>query len=157
MGFIVEQAGKVRVAVQRHKLNQCNASRKADRETIARALIELARARGAQCERRDEGRNLGYHGASIHLLFSLNGVGAMLNIDDLHGGDWALISWFNTDYPARDFTERFARIVGDRAGRRPHHKATSHPADWYSLAMFLDGGLCLAARGGAFHNTATSH
>lgn len=28
---------------------------------------------------------------------------------------------------------------------------------WYSLAMFLDGGLCLAARGGAFHDTATSH
>lgn len=147
----------VQMVVDRDTLNAKCASRKADREFIARALIGLMGRHGAQVERRDDGPNPGYHGASIALRFSLNGVGAMLDIDNLHGGDWALISWHNTEYPARNFTSRFCVNVGDLAYRvipdrppRPHHKATSHPRDWYSLAMMLDAGLCLAAGGEAF-------
>lgn len=131
-------------------LNGKNASRKGDREFIARALIELARTRGAQVERRDESPTIGYCGAGIALRFSLGGVGAMADIDNLHGGHTSLVSWYNTEHPARNFTTRFSACVGDPAQRRPHHKATSCPGDWYSLAMMLDAGLCLAARGDAF-------
>ena len=53
-------------------------------------------------------------------------------------------------YPARNFTSRFCVNVGDLGRSRPHHKATSHPQDWYSLAMLLDAGLCLAASREAF-------
>lgn len=147
----------VQMVVDRDDLNARCASRKADREFIARALIGLMERHGAQLERRDDGPNPGYRGASICLRFSLNGVGAMLDIDNLHGGDWALIHWHNTEYPARNFTSRFCVNVGDLAYQvipdrppRPHHKATSHPRDWYSLAMMLDAGLCLAASREAF-------
>lgn len=100
--------------------------------------------------RRDDGPNPGYHGASIALRFPLNGVGAMLDIDNLHGGDWSLIHWHNTEYPSRNFTSGFCVNVGDLGRSRPHHKATSHPKDWYSLALNLDAGLCLAAQNQAF-------
>lgn len=140
----------VQMVVDRDDLNARCASRKADREFIARALIGLMERHGAQVERRDDGPNPGYHGASIALRFSLNGVGAMLDIDNLHGGDWSLIHWHNTEHPARNFTTRFCVNVGNLGRSRPHHKATSHPQDWYSLAMLLDAGLCLAARGDAF-------
>ena len=140
----------VQMVVDRNGLNAKCASRKADREFIARALIGLIERHGAQVERRDDGPNPGYHGASIALRFSLNGVGAMLDIDNLHGGDWSLIHWHNTEYPSHNFTSRFCVNVGDLGRSRPHHKATSHPKDWYSLAMMLDAGLCLAAQNQAF-------
>jgi len=139
----------VQMVVDRDDLNARCASRKADREFIARALIGLMKRHGAQVERRDDGPNPWYR-ASIALRFSLNGVGAMLDIDNLHGGDWSLIHWHNTEHPARNFTTRFCVNVGDLGRSRPHHKATSQPQDWYSLAMLLDAGLCLAARGDAF-------
>jgi hypothetical protein len=140
----------VQMVVDRDDLNARCASRKADREFIARALIGLMERHGAQVERRDDGPNPGYRGASICLRFTLNGVGAMLDIDNLHGGDWSLIHWHNTKYPTRNFTSRFCVCVGEHGNFRPHHKATSQPADWYSLAMMLDAGLMLAARGQAF-------
>lgn len=140
----------VRMVVDRDDLNAKCASRKADREFIARALIGLMERHGAQVERRDEKPNPGYSGAGIALRFSLNGVGAMLDIDNLHGGDWSLIHWHNTEHLARNFTTRFCVNVGDLGRSRPHHKATSHPQDWYSLAMMLDAGLCLAAQNQAF-------
>lgn len=132
------------------KLNQCNASRKGDREVLAGVLVVIAKRHGAEIERKDTPRNPGYSGAGIDLHFELNGVGARTSIDNLHGGNYALISWFNSKYPARNFTTRFSVCVGDLPNSRPHHKATSCPADWFSLAMFLDGGLMLAARDQAF-------
>lgn len=131
-------------------INPLKASRKLDRELLASALLALAERQGAEVERRDTPRNPGYSGAGIDLKFELGGVGARVSIDDLHGGDHALISWFNTQYPARNFTTRFCVCVGDHGQFKPHHKATSCPADWFSLAMFLDGGLMLAAREQAF-------
>jgi len=130
-------------------INPLKASRKLDRELLASALLALAERHGAEVERQDTPRNPGYSGAGIDLRFELNGVGAMVGIDDLHGGEYSLISWFNTKYPSRNFTTRFCVCVGDTPSRIPHHKATSCPADWFSLAMFLDAGLMLAARGGA--------
>lgn len=130
-------------------INPLKASRKLDRELLASALLALAERQGAEVERQDTPRNPGYSGAGIDLRFELNGVGAMVGIDDLHGGEYSLISWFNTKYPSRNFTTRFCVCVGDTPSRIPHHKATSCPADWFSLAMFLDAGLMLAARGGA--------
>lgn len=130
-------------------LNAKNASRKADRQYIAAALLLLADKHGAEVERINTPRNPGYSGAGIDLKFELGGVGARVSIDDLHGGDHAIISWFNTHYPARNFTTRFCVCVGEHGRSRPHHKATSCPADWFSLAMFLEGGLMLAARGEA--------
>ena len=54
---------------------------------------------------------------------------------------------------ACDFTPRFCRGVLDLGSKYTFHKATSLPGDWYSLAMALDGGLMLAARGEAFATT----
>lgn len=135
--------------IDRETLNAQSASRKADRQYIAAALLLLADKHGAEVERINTPRNPGYSGAGIDLKFELGGVGARASIDDLHGGSHALISWFNTQYPARNFTTRFCVCVGEHGRSRPHHKATSCPADWFSLAMFLEGGLMLAARGEA--------
>lgn len=132
-------------------LNSKNAARKADREIIANALCAIAEEQGASIVRRESNGCLGFCGKGIDLRFSLNGVGAMVDIDNLHGGGFAIISWFN-DGPirGRNFSARFNMCVGELAGPRPHHKASSVPADWYSAAMFLSGGLMLAARGEAF-------
>lgn len=110
---------------------------------------------GAQVERRDEPRNPGYHGVGIHLSFTLNGVGAMLDIDNLLGVSTSLIHWYGTERGARNYSSRFNICVGASSSGRPHHKATSFPGDWYSLAMNLDAGLLLAARGEAFQANAT--
>jgi hypothetical protein len=133
-------------------LNSKNASRKADREAIARALCAIAAEQGAEIRRKESGGCLGFCGKGIDLRFSLNGVGAMIDVDNLHGGQFAIISWFNDgSSPCRNFSDRFNRCVGDLPlGRVPHHKASSVPADWYSAAMFLSAGLMLAARGEAF-------
>lgn len=127
-----------------------NASRGADRVCIARTLMAIGEKHGAEVECTDEPVNPGFHGRSIVLKISLNGVGATIDIDDLLGGQTSLISWYNTRRYARDFTTRFSDAVGGGNRNRPHHKETSQPSDWYSLAMMLDAGLCLAARGEAF-------
>lgn len=155
VSFAVVGPKGVQMIIDRTILNAKRASRKADREYIANTLICLMERHGAEVERHDDGPNPGYHGASIALRFKLNGVGAMVDIDDLFaGGSWTLIDWHNTEYPVRNFTARFCGMIGDMRRAtgctRPHHKTTSQPADWYSLAMFLDAGLCLAARGEAF-------
>lgn len=134
-------------------INRLRASRKDDRETLAMAFVAIANSYGAKVERRDKGRNPGFCGASIDLTMTCNGVGALVSINDLHGGDHALISWYidtrETGRNVRTFTPRFNAAVREYSGRR-HHKATTCGADWYSLAMCLDAGLMLAARGEAF-------
>ncbi len=119
-----------------------NASRKKDREAIAALMIATATDLGATVERRDDPRNPGYRGQSITLRFSLNGVGAMVSIDDLHGGDGALIHWYNTEYPVRNFTGAFKGGIGSFQPR-PHHKATSN-GPWQWLQVCLDTGFKLA-------------
>lgn len=136
--------------IEREWINPLCASRKAEREVLAMAFETIARAHGAEIVRRETTPTAGYCGAGIDLKISRGGVGALLSIDNLHGGTYAIISWHNTEYPARNFTSRFCVNVGDRGQSRPHHKSTSCPDDWYSLAMFLDAGLYLAARGEAF-------
>lgn len=140
---IVDTAGKPQMVIDRDAFNALNARRKADREGIAWRLCAIVERHGALVEREDERRE-------ITLTFKLAGVGALIHIDDLFDGSRSLIHWHNTEYPARDFTTRFCAAVGDLPANRPHHKATSHPADWYSLAMRLDAGLCLAFANQAF-------
>lgn len=140
--------------IDRNKLNACNASRKMERIAIADTLEAIALEQGATVtERRNEPALKGFSGQGIALRIECKGVGCMIDIDNLHGGNRALISWFNAPRElgesVRNFSRRFVRCIGDVAGR-PHHKATSHPANWYSLAMMLEAGLMLAARGEAF-------
>jgi hypothetical protein len=141
--------------LERDWINGLDAGRKADREALAMALTMLAHNRGAKVEQKASSPNPGYCGAGLDLLFELNGVGAMVDIDNLHGGRHALVSWYNSERGARNFTTRFCGMVGSTSAGRPHHKATSCPQDWYSLAMWLDGGLLLAARGDAFEPAAS--
>lgn len=129
-------------------LTKLNARRKPDREKIAAVLIDAAESFGADVERHDGERNPGYHGQSIDLSISLNGVGALIDIDDLHGGERALIHWHNTEYPARDFAAGFNAAIADY-NYRPHHKATSN-GGWSTLAELLKAGLRLARDGNAF-------
>lgn len=137
-------------SIDRLWISGLNANRKPDRETLAMAFTMIAENRGATVERRDEAANPGYSGQGIALRISCMGVGAMVDIDNIHGGVYALVHWHNSECRGRTFTTRFCNCVGaDNAGRA-HHKATSFPSDWYSLAMFLDAGLMLAARGEAF-------
>jgi hypothetical protein len=136
----------------REWLNGLNGGRKAEREILAMAFETIAVAHGAAVERREEGPNPGFRGHSIGLRIALNGVGAMVNIDDLHGGSRALIHWYN-DYSegrqCRDLTARFKTHVRAFGGGSPH-KATTGGAAWADLALCLDAGLLLAARGEAF-------
>lgn len=136
--------------IDRGWINGLNAARKDNREALAMVLRMLAEIRGASVELQHSEANPGYCGQGIDLRIACKGVGAMVDIDDLHGGEWVLIHWFGTEHKGRNFTSRFGTVVGSGGNGRPHHKATSHPRDWYSLAMMLDGGLQLAARGEAF-------
>lgn len=147
---IIGADGKPSMVIDRDTFNALNASRKADREDIAWRICAIVERHGATVERRDDPPTRGYSGASICLRFTLNGLGAMIDIDNLHGGAWSLVSWYPATFPTRNLSARFMRHVALTPFARPHHKATSHPRDWYSLAMFLDAGLCLAARGEAF-------
>lgn len=131
------------VSVDRDWLNGWSAKRKHEREVLALIFETIATNRGAAVAVNRDGK-------AIDMQISLNGVGVMLNIDDIHGGDYALLHWYNAERGARNFTTRFCVVVGSSSSAKPHHKATSFPADWYSLAMHLDGGLLLAARGEAF-------
>lgn len=152
------------VVINRQFITGLNANRKADRDLLAGVFTVIAEARGATVERRDDPPNPGYHGRSVALRFACEGVGAMLDIDSLHGGRYSLISWHNhyghrergdpipsSEGPiTRHFAPRFNFCVGATHSARPHHKATSCGADWYSIAMYLDAGLMLAASGRAF-------
>jgi hypothetical protein len=129
--------------------NSLCASRKHDRTLIADALTEIATKHGATVERQHREANPGYCGQGIGLRIACKGVGAMIDIDDLHGGKWVLISWYGTEHRGRDFAPAF-RIAVKESDVRPHHKATSHPRDWSSLANTLNGGLRIASRGEAF-------
>lgn len=159
---LLSAGGDKSAQVDRMWISALNANRKPDREQLAMALTTLASARGALVIRRDTPATRGFGGAGIDLSITLNGVGALISIDNLHGGRYNLISWYN-DYsagrrPCRGFSARFATCVGDTppmGGGRTHHKATSCGGDWYSVAMFLDGGLMLAARGTAFEPETT--
>lgn len=130
-------------------LNSMNASRKADRGHILHELATIADRHGAAVQRRDEKACPGFSGAGIHLEITLNGVGAMVDINNVHGGSYALIHWYGTECRAQNFAGRFSVAVGGGCGR-PHHKATSCPDTWFALAKSLDAGLYLAARGEAF-------
>jgi hypothetical protein len=130
------------------------ASHKKDREAIAACFVAIAEKHGAAIERRDEPRTLGHCGAGIQLSFTLNGTGAMVSVNDLHGGDSALISWY-PDYvrgycgPVRNYTSAFNVAVGDLLKTWPHHKATSS-GTWDQLARYLDAGLAMAAAGNSW-------
>lgn len=133
------------------------------REAIAADMLAIAAKHGAEVDRREEGRNPGYRGPSIHLNIRLNGCAVMVNIDDLHGGDGALLHWYSTDggwqnpgdwdnpgeyVSPRHYTAAFNAAVGDRGQYRPHSKATSS-GTWSQLAAYLDAGLAMAAAGTA--------
>jgi hypothetical protein len=125
---------------------------KADRERIAASLIAAATKHGATVERCDEGRNVGYRGASIALTFRLNGVACQVSVDDLHGGFEGLAAWFNDyrngDWTTRYFTFGFETVIG-QARARPHHKATSYDS-WDVLAARISAEFRKAAKGEAF-------
>lgn len=144
--------------IDREWINGFNAGRKADREALALALETIATAHGATVKRQERGPNRGYHGGSIGLQIALNGVGAMIDVNNIHGGAYALIHWHNDysdGFKCRDFTSRFAAAVRAFSGRSPH-KATTGGADWFALATALDAGLCMAARGEAFEISSAS-
>lgn len=125
-----------------------SAKRKAEREKIAAAFEQVAAKHGAEFERENSPRFNGWHGPGIDITAKLNGVGGSLDIDDLHGGDGALISWYNASYPARDFSASFMCAAGDVC-RGPHHKASSH-GDWQRMLRQFDAALAVVAEGRAF-------
>ena len=132
-------------------LTGLNASRKADRKRIAAEFIRIAQSFDAEVLIRDEPANPGYSGQGTHFSARLNGVGVSCSIDNLHGGEEDLISWFN-DYrqglAVRDFSPRFNTAVGEHK-IHPHHKASS-VGSWDLLAARLQAGLRHAANGTAF-------
>lgn len=146
----VAECSPDRLTIDRDWINGLVASRKGSREALAQLFTGIGQRHGAEVEWNDSPATPGFSGQGIDLHFELNGVGAMVDVDNLFGGERTLISWHNTKHPARDFTARFCVCVGEHGNFRPHHKATSQPSDWYSLAMMLDAGLMLATRGQAF-------
>lgn len=121
------------------------------RAAIVATLLAVADKFGASVEQRAERKIPGY-GAETLLSVSLNGVGALIGVSDMHerhGFNGALISWHNTEYPCRYFSKSFNCAVGDSGSARPHHKATSS-AEWDVLAARLQAGLRHAANGTAF-------
>lgn len=130
-------------------LTGLSASRKAGRRAIADAIRGAALEFGADYEETDYGgrRELG-------VTVKLNGVGALVHVDDLFGGTRSLIHWFNSGgyRPVRYFSPAFNSAVGEVSSwPRPHHKATSNPPDWDALLARLKAGLALARSGQAFN------
>jgi hypothetical protein len=134
-------------------------NRKADRAKIAAGFVAVAEQLGAEIELRDEPANPGFHGAGIAIRGQLNGVGFMLDVDDLHeraGEIGSLLSWYNEapwkrGEPVRDFSDAFAGAVKDLGwilGRK-HHKASSS-GSWQQLLRRFAAGLEVAAAGQAF-------
>lgn len=135
-------------------LTNLTAGRKADRIKIAAEFRRVAEQFGAAVEQSDRTPTIGYSSAGISLSFSLNGVGAQVSVSDLHercGSDGGLISWYNTDYPARHFTGSFNSAVGEQGSARPHHKATSI-GSWDVLAARLQAGFRHAVNWLAFRS-----
>ena len=132
-------------------LTGLNASRKADRKRIAAEFTRIAQNFDAEVTTTDEPAHKGYSGQGTHFSARLNGVGVSCSIDNLHGGEEDLLSWFN-DYrqglAVRDFSPRFNTAVGEHK-THPHHKASS-VATWPVLAAYLQAGLRHAANGTAF-------
>jgi len=130
-----------------------SARRKTDRERICNQFTAVARLMGAQVETRETPRHVGWSSAGIDMTFTLNGVGATVSIDDLHGGETGLLSWYNDysdrSHKCRDFAPGFNVVVGEYGHPRPHHKATSH-GSWDVLATRLQAGLRKARDGHAF-------
>lgn len=154
--FVLNVSPDVPAVIERAYINGLDAGRKAEREVLALVLTTIASAHRATIERRIEPRHPGYHSGSIGLRIALNGVGANVDISNIHGGKYALIHWYN-DYSdgrnTRDFSGRF-RAETAAYGGGSSHKATSGGNDWNALAMSLDAGLRLAARGEAFEPSA---
>ncbi len=140
------------------------ASAKKGREAIAKQFREIGERFGAtltECEE-PAGHD---SGATIVLQFTLNGVGAIIHISDLHerhGMMGGLISWYNDQPPGewrerrerwgcgvRYFSPGFMCAVGDLCGPRKPHKATSC-ADWDLLAARFQAGMRHAANHTAF-------
>ena len=135
---------------------EITAGRKADREKIAAALVAVAAFHGAIVERRDEGPNPGYHGASIALRITHGRLGAMIDVDDLyerHGSRGSLIHWHPVYGGMRDdpgnLSDRFRTAARDYRGR-PHHKATTACDSWGDMVERLGAGLAVAAAGDAW-------
>ena len=127
------------------QLDRLTVSRKADRRAIADAIAAPLAGLGVIIERKErEGRR------DIDFQFSLNGVGASVWINADLGDGHFLISWYNTEYPSRNFTEAFNCAVGDLLQPRPHHKATSCSHSWVDLRDRLMTGFGAAGQGLAF-------
>lgn len=141
------------VTIVRGWISSLNAGRKNDRESLALLFEAIAAARGASVERRFGGNNPGWRGQEICLNIALNGVGVSVAFSNLHGGDHSLLHWHN-DYcerrPCGIFTGAFRSAVCASGGGLATHKATTFCGHWYGLAMCLDAGLLIAARGDAF-------
>lgn len=129
-----------------------SARRKADRQRISGAFLQIAFKHGAEVEAREEPAQPGWSGPAIVLSGSLNGVGFLLDIDDLHersGQLGGLISWYNAGIgKCRDFSAEFNLAVKDYKSR-PHHKASSI-GDWPELLRQFDRALQIAGDSLAF-------
>lgn len=120
-----------------------NMALRSDREWLAKELSSIAETNKGAISLMRNSFNIVCH-------FACNGVGARIDIGSYFQPN---IHWYNTHGPVRDFTGRFLVTVQAAKSTRTKfsdHKATSHLADWPSLAMALQDGLSLAARGGAF-------
>jgi hypothetical protein len=135
----------------RESFDALKAGQKRGREMLANALTDIATKHGASVERQHGKRNPWLLRAEHRSSVSCARASAPWSISTIFTAANGCSSiGSTTSHPARNFTSRFGSEVGSGGNGRPHHKATSHPRDWYSLAMMLDGGLLLAARGEAF-------
>lgn len=125
-----------------------NAARKRDRQLISGYFLQAAHDYGATVEAKEEPRNPGFRGGSIRLRFELNGVGASMSIDDLHGGKDGLISFYNADFPSADFSPAFHGAVRNFPGIAKH-KATA-VGEWGILLDRFRAALAIAKEGAAF-------
>ena len=144
---VIDEHGGIS-SIDRETLNAKKATRKDDRAFIAEALRAIVGRLSPEITEKEFPRELDYSGRTM-LTFELAGVGAQISISAIHGGFCGLISWYNAGHSCLNFTGAFRVAVG--AGTTiARHKATSCPRDWFDLAIALDSGLCLAARGEAF-------
>lgn len=136
------QSNKVLLSLDRERLNKQDPFWAFERNVLAHAFTKLADIHKAEVYRTDSSYG-------VYLEISLNGVGVSICLDMSNPCDTPMMHWHNVRYPGRAFTAAFCAQAGVDVAAPNSENQLGRGKGWFDLAMKLNQGLCMAARGEA--------